>query len=241
MKRMLILLAALGCGSADQGGIPAGQRLVTGRVFLESDGQVTQRRALQLVALYASATCDEGHIPVGEVAFGVAACAIFGQPFDPGEQGGGITSEPFRLELPCDRTVNLLVQTLSSSGGQTPGDLLAVLAFDDGSGALTTLLPRESPEDATLACRDTPRLATNLIDLGDLIVPAGDGDLVATVQVGGVEGGLNPLGTVDTDGDTIANLADTDDDEDDLIDGADEDDDGDGAADDAQRFSPDWL
>ena len=159
----------------------------------------------------------------------MASCAIFGEAFDPGEQGGGIAGEPLPYWFACDLTVNLLIETFAPVGA---GDVLAALAFPTSSGQ-TTLLARE------VACRDTPLLATNLLDLGTFQVPATPS--TALVEIGGVEGGQNPLATVDTDGDEAANLADTDDDADTILDDTDPDADGDGFTDAAQLFSPDWL
>jgi hypothetical protein len=199
----LFLLAA--CG-ANPGGVAPGERVITGELVWQQSGP--GRPALRLVALWPAATCGEG-IVVGEVSEGVALCAHFGEPFD---------RTPFRLVLPCDLTVNLAVATVAPAG---LGDVLAFLSFERGDG-LTTLLAREP------ACRDTPRLATNVIDLGHFVVGAGP------VILGGLEGGTNPLGIVDTDGDSVANLADGDDDDDGVIDADDLDADGDGAADAAQ-------
>jgi hypothetical protein len=128
------------------------------------------------------------------------------------------------------------LQTVAASGGGVPGPLLAVLDWPTGNGDTTTLLADEP------ACRDTPQLATNVIDLGDFTVPgtppAGGPE---TVLLGGTEGGNNPLATVDTDGDSVPNLADTDDDGDGLDDPVDTDEDGDGAADAAEVFQPSWI
>jgi hypothetical protein len=62
-----------------------------------------------------------------------------------------------------------------------------------------------------------------------------------TVIVGGPDGGQNPLATIDTDGDFVANSADPDDDGDGVLDADDDDRDGDGLVDAAQRFAPAWL
>jgi hypothetical protein len=234
--------AFAGCVGAEEGGIPDRYRLVTGRALVVGETAGTQRHAMQLVAVFAADQCDGDSIRVGDATpdGSVAACAIFGEPFDPGEQGGGVPAEPFRLLLPCNVTVNLVVQLVASSEARTPGDLLAILAWPDGAG-VSTLHPRENGSDLAEACRDTELRATNLIDLGDVTIPAEPpDDGPATVIAGGAEGGVNPLGTVDTDGDTDANLADPDDDDDDLLDEADDDDDGDGAVDAAQVFDLAW-
>jgi hypothetical protein len=233
MRSSLIAIAFVAC-SAPSGGIPAGSRLMTGRVHLD-DGGATQRRALQLVALYAAPGCG-GDVRVGDASpdGAVAACAVFGEPFDPGVDGGGVAE----LLLPCHVTVNILVQTLGDSGGRSIGDPLALLSWSSGN-ELTSLLPRELG-GVEPPCRDTPLLATNLIDLGELAVPS-QTETIPQVELGGPGGGRNPLETVDTDGDGTANLADDDDDGDGVTDELDDDDDGDGAADAAQSFSPGWL
>jgi hypothetical protein len=237
-----IVMTMAACTGSDEGGIPDRYRLVTGRTLAAGETTGTQRHAMQAVAVFAAETCDGESIRVGDATpdGSVAACAIFGEPFDPGEQGGGISAEPFRLLVPCNVTVNVVLQLVASSEARTPGDLVAVLAWPHGDD-VTTLLPREVGSDLAEACRDTELRATNLIDLGDLTVPAEPpADGPAIVLVGGAEGGVNPLGTVDTDGDTDANLADPDDDDDDLLDEADDDDDGDGAVDAAQLFDLAW-
>ena len=225
----------LGCGGADPGGLPAGQRLVTGRLAVDDAGPAGIT-ATQLVALFAApgSECPAGSRRTGAAAADVSVCAIFGEPFDPDGRG-----DPFRLLVPCDRTVNLLVQTLGDSGGQSPGDALAVLAFPTGVTAdeTTTLLAREP------GCRATAELATVVLDLGELAVSVTPlpGGAPRTLVVGGPDGGQNPLATVDTDGDFTANAADPDDDEDAVTDADDQDRDGDGQADAAQTFAPAWL
>lgn len=240
---LFLISAAAGCTGASEGGIAPGERVVTGRILVDADG-ATQRQALQVAAVFAAADCAAtGAIRVGDVTPETPACAIFGDPFDPGVQGGGVTGEPFTIALPCAVTVNLLVQTLGSSGGQTPGAPLALLAYPTGVTAdeVTTLLAREDPARPD-TCRDTELLATNLIDLGDVPVPAAPApDAPPLVLVGGPAGGENPLGTVDTDGDGTANAADPDDDGDLIDDALDDDRDSDGLADAAQTFAPSWL
>lgn len=228
MRNFAILFLLTACG-ADGGGLAPGTRLVTGRIHLDG-GAATQRQALQLVALYAAADCGDD-IPVGSAGNGVSACAIFGDPFDPGVAGGGLA----RLLLPCERAVNVIVQTLGDSGGRSIGEPLALLAWatNVAPDELTTILAAEP------GCRDTPELATNLLDLGELAVRADTG--LATVVLGGPAGGRNPLDTVDSDGVPPANASDPDDDDDGDPDATDFDDDGDGLADDAQSFAPAWL
>jgi hypothetical protein len=233
MRTAFLALFLFACTGADAGGVPPGQRLVTGHLVLTDAGTV--RRAAQLVALFAvpGDACPAGSLRTGSAAAGVSACASFGEPFAPDGEAR------FRLLLPCDLTVNLLVQTLGDSGGQSPGDALAVLAYPTGVGAdeTTTLLARE------LACRDTAELATVVLDLGYLAVsalPTPDG-APRPLIVGGPGGGQNPLATIDTDGDFTANLADPDDDEDGIADADDPDRDGDEQADGAQAFAPAWL
>jgi hypothetical protein len=244
MRSWLVLsisLAAAACGGSEDGGIPEGERLITGRALLGASSG-TQRLALQVVAVYAAPACDAPAIRVGDATPDgtVAACAIFGDPFDPGEQGGGVPAEPFKILLPCELSVNLVVQTLASSDGRTPGDLVAVLAYPDG-GDVTTLLPRELGSALAAACHDTELRATNLIDLGEFTLPQpASPDTIPIAIIGGTEGGTNPLATVDTDDDGDANAIDTDDDGDGTPDDLDDDDDADGAADAAQEWSPAW-
>jgi len=232
------LIGAIGCACAGSpaGGIPEGSRLITARVSLVGDAGSGQRRAMQAVAVFARPVSDCGEaVRVGQAGPDrtVSVCAIFGEPFDPGDAG-----EPMRLVVPCDVTVNVLVQHLASSDGQTPGDVVAVLAFANGAGETTTLIPREMGSAIAPACRDSELLATNVIDMGEISIPAdGTGEQVI---VGGTEGGTNPLATVDTDGDEVSNLADGDDDDDSIVDELDDDDDGDGAADAAQSFDLSW-
>lgn len=205
--------------------------MITGRA-LASDGSGTQRQALQPVAVYAAPACDAPAIRVGDASPDgtVASCAIFGDPFDPGEQGGGVPAEPFALLLPCDLSINLIIQTLASSDGRTPGDVVAVLAYPT-TGGTTTLIPREIGSALAEPCHDTPQRATNLVDLGTFVLGS---------VVGGPDGGANPLATVDTDDDGEANAVDPDDDGDGTPDDLDDDDDGDGATDAAQEWSPSW-
>ncbi len=242
MREILLplLLIVGGCTSdADSHGLTPGTRLVTGRVRVAMH-TATQRSALQVVALYASpsGTCDApGAIRVGD-ATPAAACAIFGAPFDPGVLGGGVDPQPFQLTFPCDLTVNLIVQTLGAGGGQAPGAPLALLEWPSGvtPDALTTLLAADP------MCRATKLLATNVLDLGELDVPAAPPPGgPAPIVVGGPGGGANPLDTIDTDQDLTANSADDDDDGDGIPDAMDADADGDGLADAAETFAPSWL
>lgn len=231
-KTTWFLIAVAACSGAPEGGIPAGQRLVSGEVHLLGADGASQRPSLQLVGVHAAPECaPAGGVRVGDAApdGAVRACAIFGEPFD-------AAAGPFRLLLPCDVTVNLLVQRVGAGGARAPGDLLAVVEFPTGvtPEETTTLFAREP------ACRDTPRLATNVLDLGTVAVPATPADAPAAVLIGGPGGGENPLATIDTDGDAVANLADPDDDEDGMPDTEDEDRDGDGAVDAAQVFTLDW-
>lgn len=241
MAQKVLILAGLltvACTGSEEGGIPPGARLVTGnaRTAASNDG-VNQRQAMQAVAVYAAEVCGGAAIRIGDAAEGVAACAIFGDPFDPGELGA-----PFRVLLPCDVSVNLLIQEVATSDARTPGDLVALIAFPTGTpGETSTLVPREVGSDLAEACRDTELRATNIVDLGDFSIPASaPEDGPAVVVLGGAEGGVNPLAIVDTDGDTESNLADADDDDDDVLDADDDDDDGDGAADLAQGFNLAW-
>jgi hypothetical protein len=238
MKRFLLLcVVAAACdGGADPGGIPAGYRLITGKIDVPAGNN--QSVALQVVGVYAAPDCSvAGGIQIGQAAAGVASCAIFGRPFSPAELGGGVQGEAFQLLLPCALTVNLVVQMETVPGGQAPGVLLAVLSWASGIGNATTTLLAQEP-----MCRDTPQLATNLIDLGEFAVP-GEPPLAGpeTVVLGGPTGGTNPLSIVDTDGDTIPNLSDTDDDGDGIDDAVDTDEDGDGIPDVAQQFSVSWF
>lgn len=239
----MLAVGAGACRGTDDGGLEPGERLVTGRARVPEELETPsgQRLSLQAVALYAGADCSAtGGVRVGTAAPGgqVSACAIFGRPFDPGLQGGGVTSEPIELVVPCALTVNVLFQWLGSSGGQTPGEPIARLGFPGGpDGGVTTLLAQEQ------GCRDTEKLATNVLDLGEFALPAAppQPDEVPLVVVGGAAGGRNPLAIVDTDQDLVPNAADADDDEDGTPDPEDEDADGDGMADAAQVFDPSWL
>jgi hypothetical protein len=187
-----------GCLSPE-GGIPEGSRLIRASVHVKGGATATERRAMQGVAVYAAAECAEGIL----VSPGV--CAIFGEPFDP-----VMGDEELKVLAPCGTSVNLVIQTLGSSEGRTPGELVAIVAFASGNGnEQTSLIPREIGSALAPACRDTELLATNLIDLGEVAVPASG---VEVVVVGGPEGGTNPLATVDTDGDETPNLLDPDDD-----------------------------
>lgn len=226
----LTLVLAFGCAGSPSGGIPRGMRLVTGEIRVADGDLVPNRQPLQLVALFLAADCTKA-VRVGAAPGGAATCAYFGDPFDP-------AGEPARLVAPCDVTVNILVQRLGQSGGQAPGDSLGLLTFPTGVTAdeTTSLLAREA------SCRDTPKLATNFIDLGEVTVSSSAHEAgPPAVLVGGPSGGENPLATVDTDGDASANAADADDDNDGTPDSADDDRDGDGVTDAAQSFSPDWL
>ena len=225
------------CTGASGSGVPDGKRLLTGRATLSSVSATGQRRALQVIAVYAASDCGAG-VEVGSAAAGVKACALFGPPFDPGQQGSGMVGQPFSLLIPCDLAVNLLVQVEATSGGQSPGSLLALLTFADGSGGVTSLLSAE-PQ----GCRVTPDLATDVIDLGAFTVPPDPSTAGApAVLLGGAEGGTNPLSIVDSGGDEgVANLADPDDDGDGVPDASDADADGDGMQDSAQRFQAGWM
>ena len=237
MKPVAVLtcvLCTLAC-DADEGGIPPGQRILTARVQLvRTPGDPHEGRALQAVALHAAPECAHG-VGVGRVTDDLETCAIFGEPFDPGMQGGGVPAGLMRLVIPCDLTVNVILQTLGSSGGQTLGNPLALLVFPGGPQGATSLLAREP------ACRDTPKLATVVVDLGPLNVTLSPDEALPALVVGGQAGGRDPLGIIDTDDDLVPNASDDDDDGDEIPDSMDEDADGDGLADVAQVFAPDWF
>ena len=219
--RVVLCLFLCGCFGSPSGGIAPGTRVITGRALqVSTDEAPRQRPALQAVALFHAESCGQG------VSVGDGVCAFFGDPFDAGVRGGGVATEPFRLAAPCDVTVNIFIQVVEGGGPQAPGRLLGGLAFPSGTNDEVTTLLAAEPE-----CRDTPKLATNIIDLGEFTVPSSPAAQVPAVLIGGPDGGVNPLSIVDTDQDLSPNASDDDDDDDGREDSVDTDDDGDGVDD----------
>ena len=230
----LAILAA--CGSPAPNMIPAGQRLITGTISTDENPDIDGPATILVAGIYVADDCSAGGSAVG-MAGSRVVCAIFGEPFMPGQLGGGTVAGPFVLLLPCDLTVNLVVQTPAVDGSEAAADLLAIVSFATGiaPGQMTTLLPREP------GC-GTTEPGTNLVDLGAFAVPyrsrLGGPQII---QIGGATGGKNPLAVIDTDGDGIPNLTDDDDDGDGIPDAVDPDEEGDGIADVDEVFQLSWL
>jgi hypothetical protein len=196
-----LLLAA--CDGPVQRTHPAGTRLDTGLISIDENPAITP--PVQM-----------------EHAGSRVACVILGDPFVPGQLGGGTAAAPFSLELPCDLTVNLVVQDYDP-GNEARTDLLAVLAYPSGDPAApTTLFAREPP------CEH------DLVDLGAFTTPyrsRRQGPPLVVVADPGL----------DTDGDGIPNLEDPDEDGDGIPNAIDPDADGDGIPDAEEVFDQTWL
>ena len=154
-----------------------------------------------------------------------------GDAFAADAGSGQQTAIPFSIMVPCELSVNLLLQL--TRGGDVPGVQVAQVRFASGtsdSTAVRTLIPAQPA--ASCGTRSAP------VDLGQVnLVLAKNNALGASTIDLGQGKSKNPLSLLDTDNDQIFDLADADDDGDGIADISDEDADGDGIKDSAQTFS----
>lgn len=259
-SRIFILAAALlalpGCfGAGGEAGIAGtctdsyGTRTFTNcRVFrgrLQLPHQSTlgaeEGKALQFAAVgyagTAKAAADSGASkpdggaskqPAGKVQWLLFTGDAFAADAGAGQQ----TSIPFSIMVPCELSVNLLLQ-LARSGGDVPGVQVAQAKFISDSTDTTaarTLIPAQPASSCG------PRSAP--VDLGQVrLVLAQNSALAAGTITLGQGKSKNPLALLDTDNDQLFDLADADDDGDGIADISDEDADGDGIKDSAQTFA----
>lgn len=193
-----------------------------------------ETRALQVAAIGFRATTSPSTADGG--ASGGATNKVtylyFSGPTFAAEAGAGQQATlPFALAVPCNLTVNLLLQTPRDGAGAVPGVMLAPMTFDDGSGNTTTTLVPPQQDDA---CGEK----TNAWDLGivDLVLTKSTPITGATVTLG-KGNSKSPLSLIDSDGDGTPDAADSDDDDDGKSDAFDTDVQGDGILDKAQTLS----
>jgi hypothetical protein len=194
------------------GGVPEGQRLVTGELLNPREGDFggVDNFGMALAALVGDPGADPAD-PADDTT-----ALVVGVPFNPSQTGAaGGDRVRFNLLLPSDRGAVLFFQTTPLAGsGSSPGVFLAGLSFasDLGGAAFTAYLP---PGEQT-------------IDLGLVRILAFDAT-INTDNLAAPED--NPLDASDTDGDGTSDLADGDDDGDNVPDAEDSDADGDGVED----------
>ena len=261
IKRILILAAPLltltGClGSGKEAGI-AGTctdslgtqtfnacRVFRGRLQLphQSVLGLEEGKAFQFAAVgfqgAGKAAADGGATAkpdgaAGTQPTGTVQWVLFtGDEFAADAGSGQQASIPFSIMVPCELSVNLLLQ-LAKSGGDVPGVQVAQALFASDSSDTTatrTLIPAQPT--ASCGSRSVP------VDLGQIrLILAKNKALAASAITLGQGKSKNPLALLDTDNDQLFDLADADDDGDGIADISDEDADGDGIKDSAQTFS----
>ncbi len=159
----------------------------------------------------------------------VQSLLFVGQEFAADAGSGQQASMPFSIMVPCELSVNLLLQL--SRGGDVPGVQVAQARFlsdSSDTSASRTLIPAQPKA----SCGGAPT------DLGQVrLTLAKNKPLGASTITLGQGKSKNPLALLDTDNDQLFDLADADDDGDGIADISDEDADGDGIKDSAQTFS----
>ena len=161
----------------------------------------------------------------------VQALLFVGEEFAADAGSGQQASIPFSIMVPCELSVNLLLQL--SRGGDVPGMQVAQARFLSDSSDTTasrTLIPAQPT--SSCGTRSAP------VDLGQVrLILAKNNALAASTITLGLGKSKNPLALLDTDNDQLFDLADADDDGDGIADISDEDADGDGIKDSAQTFA----
>ena len=145
-----------------------------------------------------------------------------GAPFAADSGSGMRASIPFSIVVPCELSVNLLLQV--TRGGGAPGIQVAQMKFASSDSSSSTLVPGQAAE----ACGGS-RAA---LDLGQvsLLLPKNQLLTGSSITLGQGKS-KNPLSLLDTDSDQLTDLADSDDDGDGIADLTDTDADGDGIID----------
>jgi hypothetical protein len=138
---------------------------------------------------------------------------FYGTPFTSIGGAGQRPTVPFSVVVPCQISINLLLQIVRTSSDFTPGIQVAPMSFAPAEGsAVTTLIPWQSED----YCGEK----TNQLDLGDVTLTMSmRGDLTSGTITLGKGNSKNPLtlfpppeGQVneqDTDGDGIIDSAQT--------------------------------
>ena len=214
IRQISVLACSLICGSAcvgltgQDGEVPEGYRLVSGRVTIGDDGILgRQLTGLQMAA-----------VSVVDGAHAVEVSDIFNA-----EKGGASNNAAasFSLVVPVERAFSLVLQVPRSSG-RGPGEWIAAYSFPSSAdgGALTSLVPA----------------GESRVQLGTLEALDGDPSTVSDNTLGGGSA-KNPLEQVDSDGDGVVDFNDDDDDDDGTADVSDDDVAGDGTDDAEQVLS----
>lgn len=151
---------------------------------------------------------------------------FIGAPFAYNAGAGQQSSIPFSIVVPCELSVNLLLQLPRS--GQA-GIQVAQLSFLSGvtAGASTTLIPWQSKD----SCANN-----HSHQLGQVTLTKTKASMSGVITLG-QGNSKNPLSLLDTDGDGTADLSDADDDDDGTADISDPDVSGDGVRDASQTLA----
>jgi len=151
---------------------------------------------------------------------------FIGAPFAYNAGAGQQPSIPFSIVVPCELSVNLLLQLPRS--GQA-GIQVAQLSFPSGviAGASTTLIPWQSKD----SCANN-----HSHQLGQVTLTKTKASMSGVITLG-QGNSKNPLSLLDTDGDGTADLSDADDDDDGTADISDPDVSGDGVRDASQTLA----
>jgi hypothetical protein len=167
----------------------------------------------------------------GGATTSVAPRLFFGPTFAHQAGAGQRPTLPFSVVVPCEMSVNLLLQVPTTDGGSAPGQLVAAMRFLPGEALeLTTLVDQQQA--------DLCGAKSNIIDLGIVELELAQPEILTSGVITLGEGNsVNPLALIDTDGDGTMNLADPDDDNDGTPDSNDSDAAGDGISDEAQLLS----
>jgi hypothetical protein len=220
------------CQSQAPNPVPKGMRLITGSLLQPMGEPVSLvQPGVQWVAVGATskmAPVPSGCVDVTPTGSAWRVCLFFGEPFNAVAQTGGGTTvgDNFRLTVPCNVTVNLIIATLGSSDAHTPGQMMGLFSFATGYGPVTSEL---AAVDAA-GCDEFP-----VVDLGTVHLHAASGGTVFPganqILATGDAPGANPLAQTDTLGTGTTNLANPDDNGNGIPDANDPDEEGDGIPD----------
>jgi hypothetical protein len=166
---------------------------------------------------------DVGANPDEETSAVIIQHFFYGPPFPIEERGGGERpTVPFYITVPCQLSVNLLLQVLRSSGDKIPGYWVAPMTFaqSETSTALTTLIPRQMPDSCgeknnhfDLGVVELSLAHRGILSSGSIVLGKGNSKnplslLTGMVPENGTEEDTDADGILDQD-ETFNALADT--------------------------------